>query len=72
MSYCRFENTSRDLRDCINAINNGETTELSDYEAEGLEDLLELAKELLELKSEITWALDLHKSEFGFERGYDE
>ena len=24
MSYCRFENTARDLKDCVQAINNGE------------------------------------------------
>ena len=36
MSYCRFENTARDLRDCVNAIRNGETDELNDYEVEGL------------------------------------
>ena len=27
MSYCRFENTARDLRDCLEAINDGEHTE---------------------------------------------
>ena len=27
MSYCRFENTARDLRDCVYAIENGEHTE---------------------------------------------
>ena len=25
MSYCRFENTSRDLMDCVDAIENNET-----------------------------------------------
>ena len=25
MSYCRFENTARDLADCVRAIQNGET-----------------------------------------------
>ena len=36
MSYCRFENTARDLRDCVNAIHNGETDELNEYEKSGL------------------------------------
>ena len=27
MSYCRFENTARDLRDCVQAIENGEHTD---------------------------------------------
>ena len=31
MSYCRFENTANDLRDCVNAIRRGEYDELNDY-----------------------------------------
>ena len=41
MSYCRFENTSRDLKDCLQAIENGELDDLSSYEKDGLESLLE-------------------------------
>ena len=37
MSYCRFENTLRDLQDCVNAINRGETDELNEYEKSGLD-----------------------------------
>ena len=48
MSYCRFENTARDLQDCVNAINRGEIDELNDYEVEGLRDILELCKEILD------------------------
>lgn len=48
MSYCRFENTARDLRDCVNAIRNGETDELNDYEVEGLQEILELAQEIID------------------------
>jgi len=40
MSYCRFENTARDLRDCVEAINNDETEDLNNYEKGGLEELL--------------------------------
>ena len=42
MSYCRFENTSRDLQDCIEAIQNHyeECTDLSRYELRALSDLL--------------------------------
>ena len=32
MSYCRFENTARDLQDCVNAIDRSETDELNEYE----------------------------------------
>ena len=44
MSYCRFENTARDLQDCVDAIDRGETDELNDYEKSGLADILRLAK----------------------------
>ena len=48
MSYCRFENTAIDLRDCLNAIRNGETDELNEYELEGLEEILFLAQEIVD------------------------
>ena len=53
MSYCRFENTARDLQDCVNAINRGEIDELNDYEVEGLKDILELCEEILNDKDNI-------------------
>ena len=36
MSYCRFENTARDLADCVSAVNRGEINELNEYEVQGL------------------------------------
>ena len=48
MSYCRFENTARDLQDCVNAIDRGETDELNEYELEGLEEILFLAQEIVD------------------------
>ena len=50
MSYCRFENTARDLVDCVNAIRRGEIHELNNYELNGLEDILDLAEEIVEDK----------------------
>ena len=59
MSYCRFENTARDLADCVNAINNGEIYELSsDYEVDGLRNLLRLAKDVVDNESYIKNALN--------------
>ena len=47
MSYCRFENTARDLQDCLDAIQNGEINDLgSQYEVDALEELLDLCKEV--------------------------
>ena len=48
MSYCRFENTARDLRDWVNAIRRGDIGELNDYEIEGLEEILFLAQEIVD------------------------
>jgi hypothetical protein len=53
MSYCRFENTSRDLGDCLDAIENGQTNDLSAYETSGLRDLLDYCEAILEYKEEI-------------------
>jgi len=47
LSYCRFENTARDLQDCYEAINDGEIeTTMSDSEVEGLKKLMGLIQEL--------------------------
>ena len=58
MSYCRFENTARDLQDCINAINRGETDELNDYEVEGLRDILNMSNEIIDMEEFIKEILD--------------
>lgn len=54
MSYCRFENTSRDMQDCVNAvmemIENG--YDLDSYETRGFKQLIEQAAELLNLVGE--------------------
>ena len=46
MSYCRFENTTKDMQDCINAIEEGDTRDLSRYEASALREFLDLANEI--------------------------
>ena len=46
MSYCRFENTADDLRDCLNAINNNEHFDLNRDEMKGLLSIIEDAREL--------------------------
>lgn len=54
MSYCRFENTARDLQDCLDAIQNGEINDLSSqYEVDALEELLEICKNIVTYKDEI-------------------
>jgi hypothetical protein len=44
MSYCRFENTYRDLLDCLNNMNN----ELSESEAGYRERLVDVCREIID------------------------
>ena len=62
MSYCRFENTSRDLEDCIQAIQDPyeECGDLSKYEIEALHTLLEQAKQIVDLSEEIELIIAKH------------
>ena len=48
MSYCRFENTANDLKDCVYAIEEGEYNNgISNTEKRGLEEIFELAQQLV-------------------------
>ena len=60
MSYCRYENTAKDLRDCVNALWEADREEplSSDYEVRGLRDLLYFAKEIVDLETIINEILD--------------
>jgi len=62
MSYCRFENTAKALQDCIWAIEEGETTELCEYELRGLRDLLASCNELIEHENEIESIIEDYES----------
>ena len=60
MSYCRFENTARDLQDCVDALNalsndgrNECGEQLSPYELQGLTTILDLSYNLVELREKI-------------------
>ena len=58
MSYCRFENTAADLRDCLNAIHSGETDDLSSYEIDGLKSIMQMAHDLVEMEDDIMELVD--------------
>ena len=53
MSYCRFENTVNDMQDCLNAIEDRETSDLSDHEVKALQHFLELGKVIVDYEDEI-------------------
>ena len=58
MSYCRFENTTRDMQDCVNAIEDREVDELSSYEVNALSEFLDLARQIINLEPEIEGILE--------------
>ena len=63
MSYCRFENTAADLRDCLSAIHRGETDDLSSYEIAGLTNIMDMANELVEMEDDIIELLNRLKEQ---------
>jgi hypothetical protein len=58
MSYCRFENTTKDMQDCINAIEEGDTRNLSRYEAAALREFLDLADVIKDYEPDIEAILE--------------
>lgn len=60
MSYCRYENTAKDLMDCVNALWDADVDEplSSAHEYLGLSRLLSCAEEIVELADKITEILE--------------
>ena len=57
MSYCRFENTARDLEECVDALYNEEKI-VGHYERNGLQRILDLAKDIVFNEDYINEILD--------------
>ena len=53
MSYCRFENTSKAMSDCLDAIMDGDYKDLTENERNGLIDMLAYRNEILHHGEEI-------------------
>ena len=54
MSYCRFENTLADMRDCLHALENGlDAEELSDYEISALRNFADTARQIAAFENNI-------------------
>ena len=54
MSYCRFENTLADMRDCLNALENGlDVEELSEYEIDALAEFADVARQIARFEDNI-------------------
>lgn len=59
MSYCRYENTSMDMQDVVDTLFDCDVDEdLSKSELRGLDTILELAKDIVEMEDKITNILD--------------
>lgn len=67
MSYCRFENTARDLKDCLRDVEYTNMRDLSSiYEVNGLEDLLKYCEAISSYKDKIEEAVQQGKIEHSF------
>ena len=54
MSYCRYENTSMDMQDVVDTLFNCDIdVNLSFSEQRGLDTILELAKDIVEMEDKI-------------------
>jgi hypothetical protein len=62
MSYCRFENTAKDMQDCVYAIEERDVYEFSDYELRGFKNVLELAREIVDMEDDIEKIIDYYES----------
>ena len=58
MSYCRFQNTSLDLGDCVDALENSWDLDLSTDEVNGLENLLGDSHRIVEMEDTINEIID--------------
>ena len=59
MSYCRYENTARDLSDVVNALYDSDCGEtLGTYEKRGLIKILDLANEIVGMEDKINNIID--------------
>ena len=62
MSYCRFENTLADMRDCLNALEDGlDAEELSGYEVSALRNFAETAYQIAKFDDYINRVLALYE-----------
>ena len=62
MSYCRFENTLADMRDCLHTLENGlDAEELSDYEISALRDFADTARQIARFENNIYNVIEEHE-----------
>ena len=62
MSYCRFENTAKNMQDCVYAIEERDVYEFSSYELRGFKEVYELAQEIVDMENDIEKIIDYYES----------
>ena len=58
MSYCRFENTTRDMEDCVEQLRERTLDDLNEDELRSLGSFLDLAREIVDNEYYIKEILD--------------
>ncbi|QDP65226.1 MAG: hypothetical protein Unbinned2819contig1004_17 [Prokaryotic dsDNA virus sp.] len=53
MSYCRFENTSRDLQECLEVLYRESLKDLSYSEIQGLIDIIDYSQEIVNMRDNL-------------------
>ncbi len=64
MSYCRFENTAKDMQDCVYAIEERDVYDFGDYELRGFKQVLELAREIVNMEYDIEKIIEHYESSY--------
>ncbi len=62
MSYCRFENTAKDMQDCVYAIEERDVYEFSSHELRGFKEVYELAQEIVNMEDDIERIIEYYES----------
>jgi len=62
MSYCRFENTAKDMQDCIYAIEERDVYEFGYDELRGFKQVYELAQEIVSMEDDIERIIEYYES----------
>ena len=58
MSYCRFQNTANDLKDCIDELfSNGVDDDMSMNELKALKRMMDMARDILDYEDEVEDAI---------------
>jgi len=63
MSYCRFENTAKAMRDCLNAIEDGDLYDFDEWELNGFKNFFELAKVIVEREEKLERIVEWYEDE---------